>query len=349
MKYAPETAEERLAVLRARLKTWERSGLIDAERARNLAESTRSRWIHSALVSRAIYFVLTLICVAAVYGLASLAGLPEAPVTAILCLVVAEVLILRFGLFRAGPDEALYLAGLFLLIFARPGPPRDEVFLLISGALVLAGVRLRNGFFLTGSVIAAIVYLAVKSDQAEVAALLSLGVAFAGIALLNRNYLHPIRDRFFLWIIVVMPPFAYALLQLDGPGPGMYMIAGAFLIAAMLLLAGIAIRHHAPLLSGLLVAGIGGYETGQRMDIPIEFRLMFAGALIGTVVLILHRMFRDRTTGITSERLLQTEHPALLEPLAAAALAASQPSKERPSGREGGGGRYGGGGASGEF
>lgn len=349
MKYAPQTAEERGREMRSRLKTWERSGLIDAERARQLTETLRSKWIHSALVSRAIYFVLTLVCVAAVYGLAGLAGLPEELTTSLVCLVVAEMLILRVGIFRAGPDEALYIAGLFLLILALPGPPQDEGFLLFAAALLLAGLRLRNGFFLTASVVTAIVYLTVKSDQPEVAALLSLGIAFAGIALLNRRWQHPIWDQFFSWIVVVTPAFAWLLVKSEQPGSGIHVIIVAFVIAPMLVLAGIAIRDHAPLISGLLVMGIGGYEAGQRMAIPLELRLMLAGAVLGTLVIILHRRFRDRTTGITSERLLQTGDAGLLEPMAAAALAASQPSVDRPPGREGGGGRYGGGGASGEF
>lgn len=349
MRFFPNVEEERTGVLKARLKGWKSSGLIDPAQERIIAER-RTRWVHSALISRLIYFVLTLVCVAAIYGLAGLAGRPEDLVTAVVCLATAEILILKWGLFRAGPDEALYIAGLFLLIHALPGPPRDEGILLFSAALLLAGSRLRNGLFLTASIVAAVFYVATKTESGEVGGLLSLAVGFAGIALLNREMEHPIWDEFFSWIIVVMPALAYVLVKSDAPGSTMYVIVIASIVSAILIATGLAIRNHAPLISGLIVAGIAGYETGQRIALPMEIRLMLGGATLGVLVLVVHRFLAGRMSGITADQLLESHAIRMLEPAAAAVLAGSQTRDTAASdSRTGGGGSYGGGGASGEF
>jgi len=349
MSFFPTTDEERSGVLRSRLRSWKRSGLIDPEQDRMLTEKNRTRWTHSGLISRVIYFVLTLVCVAAIYGLMSLAGFPENVVTGVLCLAAAEVLILRFGLFRSGPDEALYLAGLFLLIFALPGHSTDEGIALFAAGLLLAGIRVRNGLFLTASIAVVILYLAVKMDRGEVAAFISLGVAFAALALLNREWRHPVWDRFFSFTVIVLPPLAYALVTFDKPIARNPVILGASIVAALLIVAAIAIRAHAPLISGLIVLGLGGYEAGQQIVVPVEAKLMLAGGLLGSAVLVFHRYLGGRTTGITADELLESHELTLLEPAAAAVLAGAQPRPTTAHEMQSGGGSYGGGGASGEF
>ncbi len=349
MRLAPTIQEERLRVLRSRVGAWKAASIISPENERLLMESTRTRWTASSLIPRAIYFILTLVCVAAVYGLVELVGLPEKIVCAAICLITAEALILRFGLFRAGPDEALYLAGLLFVVTGIRGPGMYGEILLIGIALIVAGARLRNGLYLAGSIAAMIIYITATFDAREAGAFLSLGAAFAGVALLNRRWNHPVWSSFFSWVILGMPLLAYLIVTVEGATPRIPVIVAGTSVATLLLFAGMFIRHHAPLASGLIVSAIVIYEAGRLMTLLLEYRLMLAGALTGIAVLALHRAFRDRASGITSERILDTQSAALLEPLAAAALGASQPASDRTPGLEGGGGRYGGGGASGEF
>jgi hypothetical protein len=349
LTFAPTTAEERLGALRARLKSWRRSGLLNAEEERGLLAATLTRWTGSGIVSRLVYFALTMVCMGALYGLIDLAGLPAKPIAAVLALAAAELLILRFGLFRAGPDEALYAGGLLLIVASLPAHSDEVGILLVALGMLLAGARLRNGFFLMVSVAAVVLYVAVAGGSREIAAFIGLAVSFASVALLNRRWSHPVWDRFFSWTIVVTPALSWLLVTVDADISRPWVMGVTGFIAAVMLLVGLAIRHHAPLLAGLLLSGAAIAELGFRVALPAEYFVITCGIAIGAVVLILHRTFGGRHAGITAMKILDARELELIEPAAAAVLAGSQTRAVEPAGMQTGGGSYGGGGASGEF
>ena len=315
---------------------------------RSLRERTKTRWTGSSMIPRIVLFVLTLVCVAAAFGIIDLVGLPAKILTAIFCIAVAELLILRFALFRAGPDEALYPAAFLLLISALPGPPRDEGILLIAGAFLISGLRLRNSLYMAGSVAATLIYLAVASDGREIAALLSLALAFAAVALLNREWDHPAWPRLAGWCILLLPLLAWLLMTVDLTTSRPWVMIATGLVALLMLVSGVAIRRHPPLISGMILGALAIGEAGTRLTLPVYLRLMILGALLGAIVLLAQRMLGGRTTGVTAKPVAGMDL-TLAEAAVAVAVAGTgaRPSAEPQP--QGGGGRYGGGGASGEF
>lgn len=349
MRFFPAGEEERLATLRGRLRAWKRSRLISGQQERILRERTRTRWTASSLIPRIVLFALTLVCVAAAYGLLDLAGLPAKFVTAIVCIGTAELLMIRFGLFRAGPDEALYPAALLLLVTALPFQDRNEGMLLIGASFLLSGLRLRNGLYLTASIAAAVGYVSLSTDSREIAAFLGLAVAFAALALLNREWRHPVWPRLFSWTVVLLPIMAWLLMTIEQRASRPWVMGATAIVALLMLFGGLAIRRHPPLIAGLLLSALTIAEWGSRLTFPVHYRLLALGVAVGAIALLSQRILGARTEGVTAKPLAAGDGLQLAEPALAAAVAGTQ---LRPAGEpraEGGGGRYGGGGASGEF
>jgi hypothetical protein len=311
--------------------------------------SRDAAWRGSRLIPRAIFFVLTIVCVVAFFGIIGLVQLPREIITAIVAIAVAEMLIVRGRLFHAGPEEALWIAGPLLLVFALPNPPQEESILLVGAAFLLAGLRVRNPLFIFVAVGLACVYPVVASRKSEPGALIALAIGFAALALARREWRDPLVEQLLALSIVGMPLLAWTLNATEDWRGGSWRahLALAIGTAVIFTLVGILRRHRPALLGAVLCFAIALFEIDQRLTWPGELRFLFWGALVFIATLALVRLLRARRGGWTTEKIEEIEGFALVETAAVSAASPSAPdSPPEPIGQGGG---FGGGGASGEF
>jgi hypothetical protein len=132
-------------------------------------------------------------------------------------------------------------------------------------------------------------------------------------------------------------------------------LAAMVVVPAGLLLVGLARRHRAAIVLGLLLAGVSGVTFAQRWGSgPLWLRLIVEGAGLVALALFLRRALSRRVgaewRGLTA-RALAEDRESLQTIEVAATLAAFSPAARqvRAGGFEGGGGEFGGGGASAKF
>lgn len=347
----PSVDQERLDLLRRQLRRWRKGDLLSELEEQKTHELTKTGWRSSGIIARAVYFLLTLVCVGATYGLLNLMSAPEELFTGVAALIVAEILIVRWHLFRAGPEEALYIAGLCLLILALPGPSRDEGLLLFAGAFLIAGVRVYNGLFLTIGCAQICVYLRVKGDQELPATFLAFAFAFSALALLNRPWRHPLWDRWFSWMLILMPLLAWGLLRLDSQRfvHRLEVVAIGAVISIAFLIFGLILRHHAPLIAGLVTAGLTAWEVHDWLPILAEVKFLLSGMALLIVALVVNRILDGKTRGVISEAVDKLPGFGLIE-AAAASLATTHVAEGTAApARRGDEGGFGGAGSSGEY
>jgi hypothetical protein len=313
---------------------------------RVIAAGGKTQWRTSRVIPRVIFFVLTLVCVSAAYGLFNLFGFPEEAATATICIAVAELLIAQKRLYHAGPEEALWIAALFCMIFALPGPATDEAILLFAAAFFIAGGRVRNALFLAVGTGLVCVYVVVRAERSEPAAFLALALAFASAALLNRQWRDPLWHSLFSWLVVAMPAFAWVVDAMDRWEQPTIRIAVAIVVGIAFLLLGLWRRERAIVLAGGLSIVLAAVGIDQRMIWPGEFRFLMWGGVLLILALATERALRGKTRGLTSEKIEEIEGFALVE---MAAAAAATPRSDAPPREVGRGGEFGGGGSSADY
>ena len=128
----PSVAEERQELLRARAGVWKRDGLITDAQRRGIHEACPPRWKHSGLILGALFFVLTLIGVVALFWFCDLVGVPKGFTTMVLAIAAAELLIYGLHFFGTGIESALWIGGLFAFIFGLPSEGKPEALLVFA-------------------------------------------------------------------------------------------------------------------------------------------------------------------------------------------------------------------------
>ncbi len=152
------------------VRDWKASGLIDAERAAAIEADLRTGLKRTHWALRAILFVFSISVIQSALGFFFVVLMPdEASVTAVLvllagiaCVVIAELLVARYGFYRFGIEEAsvvcaigLVAAGVTLL--ASTAGARDETLALIAFfTIAVAGAAAYLRFGLLYCAIAAI-------------------------------------------------------------------------------------------------------------------------------------------------------------------------------------------------
>lgn len=288
-----------------------------------------------SLFAQLLFFVLTCICLAALYWALGANGI----VTGIAALALAEYLIGVRGWFRTGVESALWLGGLFALISELPHSGKPEALLVVAAAAAIAGARVRNPLFGALAAGLAMHYCEAKWD---LGVLIALVIATAAIALLCRTWQRPSNEWLFILIAVTLPLAGYAEADAKWRTTTIALYAG-FGVAA--LIAAIAKRHHAFFLaaaSGLAVAAI---ELARAIDAPLEAELAIGGAMLLALSLLVSRALGGRTRGFVATK---EQLPEALDAIEIAAAIKISPS-ESPAGRENGGGHFGGAGASGNY
>src|SRR6266540_1887754 len=140
--------------------------MLNFENALPTPEEERANaWRRMSLVAQIVFFVLTIVAIAAAYGFLTLLHLPPGWILAIVCIVLAEFLIQRHRFWRTGVESALWIGGLYAFIFSLPSSGKPEAILVFVAAAAIAGWRVRNALFGVLALVLATVYLMAKEWQ----------------------------------------------------------------------------------------------------------------------------------------------------------------------------------------
>ena len=313
-------------------------------RARGFNAPMEVMWYRTSFGLSIVFFVLTSIAVFATFLFWKAIEMPGGGyVTAAISLVFAEWLIRTRHFFGTGIESALWLGGLFALIFGLPGEGSPEVLLLLAAASAFAGWRVRNAVLggLAGAL--AIGYFLAKQDFviAIVAAILVTLFAVAAVA---RKWQRPSTEALWMVLAIVSTPVAtLGVLRRIEPWWSVVFI----LLAAALIAIGLKLRSHTPLIASAVnaVIAVSILATYDLLPLVVEWRLVIAGAALLAASALIARQLRGRTTGIVTSPDSLTKADDDLQILA---TIAAQPHVEvQPATSEGG--RFGGAGSTGEF
>jgi hypothetical protein len=292
------------------------------------------------ILLRITLFVLTTVGVLVLYFLLDRLDVPRQGIaTGLICIALAELLILKWRWWWTGVEEALWIGGIYSLISELPSTGAPEALLVLGGGAAVAGARVRNPLFgaLAAGFVAA--YFEQRFDLGVVAALvLGLGASLA----LLRTWRRPSNEFLCIAIAVALPAFGYS--QADAQWRNT-TIALYFAYGLVTLFLALRYRHHALFLAGGIGIGIASFELGRLFDFPVEAKLACGGALLLGGSWLASRALRDRTAGIVAT-------PAKLTPFdddLAIAATIVLPRAEFDQKAESGGGRFGGAGATGDY
>ena len=297
-------------------------------------------WRENGPILALVFFALTCVGLGAVYGFFELIDLPAGLITGVLALALAELLIQRHRFFGTGIESALWIGGLFSLIFALPGLGQREALLLFAAAAAIAGARVLNPWFGALSSTLVIGYLVVK-QMAPTAVIVSVAIALCALAALSRSWRRPSTERLFA-LLLITAPIAGAVGDFHVRWVTLHL---AF--AMICFVAGIRLRHHAPLLGGLVGVALAAIDAHEFLRHGVEWYLIAGGAALFAIAALISRRLRGRTSGIVATPSELTPYDEALQLGATIALTpAAPPPGQTP---RDGGGSFGGAGATGDF
>jgi hypothetical protein len=335
MTFRPSVAEERATALRELVPT-----------------APATAWKSYSLLARCGFFVLGAVCGGALFGFfATIAQnwRTGAFLAGVCALATAEYLILRFRLFSAGLEEALWLGGALLLVAPIGGDSDKTVLLLLALATFAAGVRLLNPLCAP----AGMLFFAFYVNEVVSGAVAAAVCAFVGVvalALLPLRWQRPSFDHALGGLVIVMPLAGYLFAKGTTYTLDWRVALALLLYAAAALVVGIRFRLHAPLIALFTTLGAFAWEVRELTGMRLETRLIVWGTMLLAVSIAIERFLKTPRGGITS-RQLRDDH--LFDLLQLAGTVAITP-HERPAEHggpvlEGGGSSFGGAGAGGDF
>ena len=333
----PTADEERLLAFAERRRRWRKSGLLGSESrdAESPATETPGAWKTSRLWTRIMFFALGLVCVAALFGCLDVLDVPgEEWITGIACIAIGEWLVRRGRFIHSGIEETLWIAGLYLMIFGLPGPPRNEGLLLFAAASFLAGARLLNGLFVAAALFYVFAYVSTQWNE-ELGAIVAIVVTIAAVAAATRILLRPFHDRALTWIVLIAPLYASIILVVE---KSLTLLVVMAILLGALLAAGLRFRLHPPLLSALIVGVVLAGEISRRSRLLTETELFIWGLLAFAVAIVSTRAFRGRQRGVTSDRILDDPVLGLAEIAGTVVIAPTAEAQPHRGGEFGGGG-----------
>jgi hypothetical protein len=339
-------AEERARRMRELAESWCEDGVIDAGAKRMIDEAFATPWRSHGVFVQAVFFVLTVAGMGAVYGLVRLVGVPEPGfVAGAMFVTAAELLIRKARWFGTGVESALWIGGLLAMITELPNTGSKEALLVIAAAFGGAGFRVRNALFGTVAAVLILVYFEDKWDLGLLASvLLAAGAALA----LLREWKRPSTEWLWIGLALVSPVAGWFMADAKWYVMTIALYGGYGLFAVV---TGLVRRHHAPLLSGLIGLALASVEIGKRVSAPLEARLALGGALLLVFAFIVHRAMRARATGlvVTPSKLLRSDEALSVAGALAASHASRQEAPAAQTARTQGDGGFGGAGASGDY
>lgn len=323
----PSVAEERDMLLAARVP---KSGIVPA-------------WKSNGLALSIAFFAITFI------GVVAFAALFQFTLAAgILCLIAAEVLILKLRFFGTGIELALWAVSIAIFIFELPHSGQVEGLLVVALGAAIVGLRLRNVFFGGAAAVIVIAYVAEKWRDSSLVATVGLAMALLCVIARLREWQRPSTDNLFAFIAVIAPLAGYTGAEIRYGGNANLGLAAAFAIfGAIAMTIGIVRRDRYTLISAALSIAIACVEARDLINAAYELKLIGAGALLVALGAALSRALRSKTSGFvitpTSSR-----YDEAIQIIGTINVAHASPTHTEPQ-RESGGGNFGGAGASGEY
>lgn len=335
--------DERAALLQARVRRWQEDGWIAPETADRITAAIPARGKFHGVVVQVVFFVLTAV---ALLAFVAFLHVIRAPVPGLVAgataLAAGEWLIRVRRWYATGVEAALWLGGLIAAITELPRSGEPESLLVIAAAAAIAAVRVRNPLF---GVLAAGLVSGWAEERLDAGVLAALVFAGAGVAGVCRSWRRPSTEWFFGGLALIMPVvgrmFAGAEWRVTT-----ILLYGAFGAAA--LVAGLRIRHHAPLLGGLAGVAIAAVDTFDRTRLAPEWQLAMGGALLLALSMTVSRVLRNRREGVVAVPAKLTRLDDALE-IGGAVVATQASAAEPPADGPRGDGRFGGAGATGDY
>lgn len=330
---------ERYDLLRDRLHKW--SGALLTKNERSAAADSLPRQGRSfRFFVRLVIGVISASSGGLLFGFFYAAGLPlKELVAGVICIAASELSRRWLSWRHTGAEEGWMLAGCCLLVFALPEPVRNvqSVLLLLSGACLLAGWRVRAPLFQGIAMLFVCGWLMAITNEPELVLSVALAAAITVALVRDRLFRSPFVELSLVWAqisLVVVAAFVAAHQSI--------LIAVLIVAVAVLLLAiGMKTRDTFTLWSAAPLLMVTGYELGRNVPVAMEWKLMATGGVLIAMAVCAERRLRSFVHGWTSRR-LQRDDENLLE---LAATVAVTPGRE-PAAGERDGGEFGGGGAT---
>jgi hypothetical protein len=329
---------------------------VAEERAKSLAsrgiETTipwKNNWKSNGMVLRAVFFVLTIVCVAAVALLFETLHLPRYIPAAIMCIVVAESLIQGKRFFGTGIESALWASALVLCILALPSSGRVEAFLVFALAAAIIGARMRSAFF--GVIAATLVVVYAGEKWGTVAPIVAGGVfGLIGAIALAREWKRESTEELFAAMAIVTPAAGYITSLFEKVEKSRWEIAAAFAIgggAAMF--AAIRLRSRAMIVAASAAIAIAAVEARDLIDASVETKQIIAGIALIAIARAIAYALRDRKDGFVVTPSSMTRYDEAIQLIGAVAVPpVSGPAQGGPK-IESGGSSFGGAGSGGAY
>jgi hypothetical protein len=315
-------------------------------------------WRRAGMWSRAAFFVLGLV---AALMLIEVGGFfwrdVNVVVAGLVCLAVAEWLIIARRQFSSGLEEALEVAGLSMLTYEFWSHFHGSQHLggLVFGAvLVFSGLRLLNPLLTT---LAALPLLYALDASPRAIEWVCYGIALAALAAGGRTFRRPSYDLMLDLLVIVLPLAGYLWTDRTLEPTGyrhaslvQWLVPLRLLgFAVVALVVGLRRRTHPPLVAGMLCIGCAAYELRALTPLSLETRLIVWGLLLLAGSTALERFLHRPRRGFTSRALSEaTDADALLQ-LSGNAMLTPATAGAAPEAFSGAGGRFGGGGATGNY
>lgn len=313
---------------------------VEHERALLLREYTPVEipWRTHGLIARVVFFGLTAVGLFAFVQLLEVFGVGKPGIPAGAIALAAAELLIRRRWWWTGVEEALWLGAMLALIAELPSSGRPESLLVIAAACALPGLRVRNPLFGAAAAVLVVAYFEKRFDLGAIAALL---LAFVAVLALLRTWRRPSTEWLWIALAIVLP--IAGRVYADEVWRVVTITLYASFGAATLLLA-IRRRHHALFLSGAIALAIAATDFAEKIAVPVEAKLAFAGTLLLVGSWLLARALNDRRTGIVITPAKLTQFDDELE--VAATISIPQQNFDQ---RMESGGRFGGAGATGDY
>lgn len=278
------------------------------------------------LIAQAVFFVLTAVGIGAFYAMTD-----AKLVTAVLCIAVAEYLILGRNWFYTGVEAALWIGGLLSALSMLPNTGAPEANLLIALCFAIAAARVRQPLFGGAAAFFVAQYLERRFDLGTLAA---LAIAGAALVALYRVWKRPSNEWLFIVLLVGMPlaGWSFADRQWLWITFALYSLFSAVCFASALVK-----RHHAMFAGAASAAIVAGVKAHDIFHPPEELSLAVAGSLLLLASLAVSRALRGRTRGfvLVPSKPAEIEEGLQILGTIASAPSAGNPPEQRP--QDGGG------------
>ena len=304
-------------------------------------EERAKAWRRMSLIAQIVFFVLTIAAIAIFFGFLSLLQLPTW-LAAVAAIPLGEFLIRRSHFWRTGVESALWIGGLYAIVFSLPSSGKVEAILVLAMPAAIAGWRVRNALFGALALVLITTYFAVR-HWPWIALFFALAVALAALFALTRTWQRPSTE--FLWqVIVLVMPVAGYIAQVKSRQS--IVLALYLVLVAIFAAAGIRLRIRVPLAAAVIAIAIAVIEA--RLPLDVEVQLIIGGAVCLTFATALMRALRSKDHGFVIGKPQQSDLEAVLS-VAPTLLSGHAPAAEGGGAPHPGGGEFGGAGASGNF